>query len=36
MSAGTPCGGTVYLTAADAAGMMVSTIQSNYIGSARA
>jgi gamma-glutamyltranspeptidase/glutathione hydrolase len=32
MSAGTPRGGTVYLTAADAAGMMVSMIQSNYDG----
>ncbi|HUH69102.1 MAG TPA: gamma-glutamyltransferase family protein [Mycobacterium sp.] len=31
-SAGTPDGGTVYLTAADAAGMMVSMIQSNYMG----
>lgn len=31
-SAGTPNGGTVYLTAADAAGMMVSMIQSNYMG----
>lgn len=31
-SAGTPKGGTVYLTAADAAGMMVSMIQSNYMG----
>lgn len=31
-SAGTPRGGTVYLTAADAAGMMVSMIQSNYMG----
>ena len=29
---GTPSGGTVYLTAADAAGMMVSMIQSNYMG----
>ena len=27
-----PQGGTVYLTAADAAGMMVSMIQSNYMG----
>ena len=27
-----PRGGTVYLTAADAAGMMVSLIQSNYMG----
>jgi len=32
VSAGTPGGGTVYLTAADAAGMMVSMIQSNYMG----
>jgi gamma-glutamyltranspeptidase / glutathione hydrolase len=31
-SAGTPNGGTVYLTAADASGMMVSMIQSNYMG----
>jgi gamma-glutamyltranspeptidase/glutathione hydrolase len=31
-TAGTPKGGTVYLTAADAAGMMVSMIQSNYMG----
>jgi gamma-glutamyltranspeptidase/glutathione hydrolase len=31
-SAGTPKGGTVYLTAADAGGMMVSMIQSNYLG----
>ena len=30
--AGTPDGGTVYLTAADASGMMVSMIQSNYMG----
>ncbi len=30
--AGTPSGGTVYLTAADADGMMVSMIQSNYMG----
>ncbi|HEY2014589.1 MAG TPA: gamma-glutamyltransferase family protein [Bryobacteraceae bacterium] len=30
--AGTPTGGTVYLTAGDAAGMMVSMIQSNYLG----
>ena len=30
--AGTRTGGTVYLTAADAAGMMVSMIQSNYMG----
>jgi gamma-glutamyltranspeptidase / glutathione hydrolase len=29
---GTPRGGTVYLTAADASGMMVSYIQSNYMG----
>jgi len=29
---GTPRGGTVYLTAADADGMMVSFIQSNYAG----
>ncbi|RPI46233.1 MAG: gamma-glutamyltransferase [Betaproteobacteria bacterium] len=29
---GTPRGGTVYLTAADASGMMVSYIQSNYHG----
>lgn len=29
--AGTPSGGTVYLTAADAAGVMVSMIQSNYM-----
>ncbi len=29
---GTPRGGTVYLTAADASGMMVSYIQSNYQG----
>ncbi|OBG30181.1 gamma-glutamyltransferase family protein [Mycobacterium sp. 852002-51057_SCH5723018] len=29
--AGTPNGGTVYLTAADAAGVMVSMIQSNYM-----
>ena len=27
-----PKGGTVYLTAADASGMMVSYIQSNYMG----
>src|SRR4026207_2068276 len=27
-----PQGGTVYLTAADASGMMVSMIQSNYMG----
>jgi gamma-glutamyltranspeptidase / glutathione hydrolase len=32
VSAGTPNGGTVYLTAADAAGVMVSMIQSNYMG----
>ncbi|MEO8815324.1 MAG: gamma-glutamyltransferase family protein [Mycobacterium sp.] len=31
-SAGTPAGGTVLLTAADAAGMVVSMIQSNYAG----
>jgi gamma-glutamyltranspeptidase/glutathione hydrolase len=31
-TAGNPKGGTVYLTAADAAGMMVSMIQSNYMG----
>jgi gamma-glutamyltranspeptidase/glutathione hydrolase len=31
-SAGTPRGGTVYLTAADASGVMVSMIQSNYAG----
>jgi gamma-glutamyltranspeptidase / glutathione hydrolase len=31
-TAGTPVGGTVYLTAADAAGVMVSMIQSNYMG----
>jgi gamma-glutamyltranspeptidase / glutathione hydrolase len=31
-AAGMPSGGTVYLTAADAAGMMVSMIQSNYMG----
>jgi gamma-glutamyltranspeptidase/glutathione hydrolase len=31
-SAGTPKGGTVYLTAADASGLMVSMIQSNYMG----
>lgn len=30
--ADTPKGGTVYLTAADAAGVMVSMIQSNYMG----
>ena len=31
-AAGTPRGGTVYLTAADASGVMVSMIQSNYLG----
>jgi gamma-glutamyltranspeptidase / glutathione hydrolase len=31
-SAGTPAGGTVYLTAADASGVMVSMIQSNNMG----
>lgn len=31
-SVGAPAGGTVYLTAADAAGVMVSMIQSNYTG----
>lgn len=31
-SAGAPRGGTVYLAAADAAGSMVSMIQSNYMG----
>jgi gamma-glutamyltranspeptidase/glutathione hydrolase len=31
-SAGAPSGGTVYLTAADASGVMVSMIQSNYMG----
>ncbi|CAM2886662.1 gamma-glutamyltransferase [Mycobacterium intermedium] len=31
-SAGSPKGGTVYLTAADASGVMVSMIQSNYMG----
>jgi gamma-glutamyltranspeptidase/glutathione hydrolase len=31
-AAGTPKGGTVYLTAADASGVMVSMIQSNYLG----
>lgn len=31
-SAGTPRSGTVYLTAADASGVMVSMIQSNYMG----
>jgi gamma-glutamyltranspeptidase / glutathione hydrolase len=30
--AGTPRGGTVYLTAADSSGLMVSMIQSNYMG----
>jgi len=30
--AGAPKGGTVYLTAADASGIMVSMIQSNYMG----
>src|SRR6201999_306310 len=30
--AGTPTGGTVYLTVADASGVMVSMIQSNYMG----
>jgi gamma-glutamyltranspeptidase/glutathione hydrolase len=30
--AGIPSGGTVYLTAADAEGMMVSMIQSNNVG----
>ena len=30
--AGTPRGGTVYLTAADAGGVMVSMIQSNFMG----
>ncbi len=30
--AGTPKGGTVYLTAADSSGVMVSMIQSNYMG----
>lgn len=30
--AGTPKGGTVYLAAADTAGLMVSMIQSNYMG----
>lgn len=30
--AGAPSGGTVYLTAADAGGVMVSMIQSNYMG----
>ncbi|HEY0844198.1 MAG TPA: gamma-glutamyltransferase family protein [Noviherbaspirillum sp.] len=29
---GTPRGGTVYLTAADESGMMISLIQSNYLG----
>jgi gamma-glutamyltranspeptidase/glutathione hydrolase len=32
VAAGRPKGGTVYLTAADAAGLMVSMIQSNYMG----
>jgi gamma-glutamyltranspeptidase/glutathione hydrolase len=32
VSAGVPSGGTVYLTAADASGVMVSMIQSNYTG----
>ncbi len=32
VSAGTPRGGTVYLTAADSSGAMVSMIQSNYLG----
>jgi gamma-glutamyltranspeptidase / glutathione hydrolase len=31
-AAGTPSGGTVYLAAADATGVMVSMIQSNYMG----
>ena len=31
-SAGTPRGGTVYLAAADSSGVMVSMIQSNYLG----
>src|ERR1700723_2722440 len=31
-SAGTPRGGSVYLTAADPSGIMVSMIQSNYMG----
>ena len=31
-SAGAPNGGTVYLTAADSSGVMVSMIQSNYMG----
>jgi gamma-glutamyltranspeptidase / glutathione hydrolase len=31
-SAGVPKGGTVYLTVADASGLMVSMIQSNYMG----
>src|SRR5262249_56663974 len=31
-AAGSPSGGTVYLAAADAAGVMVSMIQSNYLG----
>ncbi len=32
VTAGTPRGGTVYLTAADSSGVMVSMIQSNYMG----
>src|SRR5689334_18655204 len=32
VTAGTPTGGTVYLSAADANGLMVSMIQSNYMG----
>jgi gamma-glutamyltranspeptidase / glutathione hydrolase len=32
VTAGTPRGGTVYLTAADFSGVMVSMIQSNYMG----
>ncbi len=32
VAAGTPKAGTVYLTAADASGLMVSMIQSNYMG----
>ena len=32
VSAGTPGGGTVYLAAADSSGVMVSMIQSNYMG----
>lgn len=31
-AAGAPSGGTVYLTAADSTGLMVSMIQSNYMG----